>query len=59
LGSLAMSRFLGSLVFDVSTSDPATLLGTACLLATVGLVACWVPARRAAATDPVEAMRQE
>jgi putative ABC transport system permease protein len=58
-GALGLSRFLGSLVFDVSAADPATLAATALLLATVGLAACWLPARRAAFTDPVEAIRQE
>jgi ABC-type lipoprotein release transport system permease subunit len=58
-GALALSRFLGTLVFDVSTADPATLAATALLLGLVGLVACWLPARRAALTDPVEAIRQE
>jgi predicted permease len=58
-GALALSRFLGTLVFDVSTADPATLAATALFLGLVGLVACWLPARRAALTDPVEAIRQE
>jgi len=58
-GAMALSRYLGSLVFDVSATDPATLAATATLLAAIGLVACWLPARRAARTDPVEAMRQE
>jgi putative ABC transport system permease protein len=58
-GALALSRVLESLVFDVTAGDPATLAATALLLAAVGLVASWLPARRAAFTDPVEAMRQE
>jgi predicted permease len=58
-GALALSRYLGTLVFDVSATDPATLAATAGLLGAVALVACWLPARRAARTDPVEAIRQE
>ena len=59
VGALALSRYLGSLVFEVSAADPATLVATALLLGGVGLVACWLPARRAAFTDPVETMRAE
>jgi len=58
-GALALSRVLESLVFDLSAADPTTLAATALLLGLVALVACWLPARRAAATDPVEAIRQE
>jgi putative ABC transport system permease protein len=59
VGALALSRLLRGLVFDVSTSDPATFVVTALLLTAVGLVACWLPARRASLTDPVETMRRE
>jgi putative ABC transport system permease protein len=59
VGALALTRFLGSLVFDVSTTDPVTFAGTTLLLGIVALTACWLPARRAAFTDPVEAIRQE
>jgi putative ABC transport system permease protein len=59
VGALALSRLLRDLVFDVSTSDPATFVVTALLLTAVGLVACWLPARRASLTDPVETMRRE
>jgi predicted permease len=57
--SLGLSRFLGSLVFDISPADPATLVVTTGLLAFVGLVACWLPARRAALIDAVQAMHRE
>ena len=59
VGALALTRFLGSLVYDVSTADPGTFAATTLLLGLVGLTACWLPARRAASTDPVEAIRQE
>jgi putative ABC transport system permease protein len=57
-GALALTRFLRGLVFDVSTADPTTFVATALLLMVVGLVACWLPARRASRVDPVEAVRE-
>jgi predicted permease len=59
LGYLAVSRLLRSQVFEVSPLDPISLLlGPAALLA-VATVACWLPARRAAKVDPMEALRSE
>jgi ABC-type lipoprotein release transport system permease subunit len=40
-------------------SDPATLIGMGLLFATVALLACWAPGRRAAKVDPIEALRCE
>ncbi len=57
--ALGLTRFLRGLLFDVSSADPATFVLTAALLSVVGLVACWLPARRASLTDPVQAIRQE
>ncbi len=59
LGALVLSRFLRSLVFGVSPTDPVTLAGVATLLGLIALGACWIPARRAGAIDPVEAIRNE
>jgi putative ABC transport system permease protein len=62
LGLLATfldARWLADALYDVSATDPVTLAAVAALLPGVALVACWFPARRAAAVDPVEALRLE
>jgi putative ABC transport system permease protein len=58
-GALALTHLLRGLVFDVSTTDPLTFAAMAALLGAVGLLACWVPARRASVIDPVDAIRHE
>jgi putative ABC transport system permease protein len=59
LTSLAASRAMESLLYGVSPRDPAVLALTSMTLLTAALVACWVPARRAARTSPLEALRSE
>lgn len=53
------ARLMASLPIGVSPTDPGVFIAVAVLLAMVGLVACWLPARRAAALDPVKAIRYE
>jgi putative ABC transport system permease protein len=58
-GALATSRLLSGLLFGVSANDPSTFVAIALLLVVVALLACWLPARRAAAVDPIDALRAE
>ncbi len=58
-GAWAASRLLQSLVFEVSTSDPAVYVGMALALVAVAACAAWLPARRAARVDPMVALRSE
>jgi putative ABC transport system permease protein len=58
-GALATGRLLGSLLFGVSPGDPATYATVVGVLLAVALLACWIPARRAARIDPMEALRYE
>jgi predicted permease len=57
--SFALTRVLAKFLFGVSATDPTTFGLIALLLAAVAFVACWVPARRAARVDPLQALRHE
>jgi len=57
--SLALGRVFGSLLFEVRPSDPVTLAGVAAVLGVVAALACYVPARRATATDLAGLLRFE
>jgi predicted permease len=57
--SLAVTRLMKALLYEISTTDPATFAAVPLLLALVALLASWVPARRAAGVEPLEAIRYE
>jgi len=58
-GSLAVTRLLASMLFDVSAHDPWSLAAAPAVLLAIALAAAWLPARRAALIDPVRALREE
>jgi putative ABC transport system permease protein len=58
-GALAAGRVLASLLSEVKPGDPLIFVSTAGLLAVVALIACYLPARRAARLDPMAALRYE
>lgn len=58
-GALVLSRVMRGLVYGVATLDPLTFLAVPLLLAGAALAACWLPARRAAATPPATALRMD
>jgi putative ABC transport system permease protein len=57
LGTLATGRLIRSLLVNVTAMDPVTLMAVAVLLAGVAALASWIPARRAMAVSPTEALR--
>ncbi len=59
LASAASVRVLDSFVFGVETDDPLTLVAAPLVLAGAALLACWMPGRRAARIDPMDALRVE
>lgn len=59
VAALALTRFLQSLLFQIQPTDPITYATVIAILGTVGMLACYFPARRALTVDPVEALRQE
>jgi putative ABC transport system permease protein len=59
VASLAATRVLSSMLFEVSANDPQTFLAVSALLMAVVLGACYIPARRAAKVDPMVALRYE
>jgi predicted permease len=57
--SLAVTRLLGAMLYDVKPGDPITLVAVTLMLMLVALAACYIPARRATRVDPLVALRHE
>ncbi len=58
-GALALSRFLETLLYETSPRDPFTFAVAPALLIGVALIASWIPAKRAARLNPVDALRAD
>jgi putative ABC transport system permease protein len=59
VGALLLTRFLRSLLFETTPNDPVVYACVAFVLLLAAVLACWLPARRAAKVDPVVALRAE
>jgi predicted permease len=59
IGAVLSGRALQSILFDVPPFHLATFAATAAIMTVVSVIACWLPARRASRTDPMEALRAE
>jgi putative ABC transport system permease protein len=59
VGALGLTRFMQSLLFETTPNDPVVYLADAVVLLVAAVLACWLPARRAAKVDPMIALRAE
>jgi putative ABC transport system permease protein len=59
IAAWAIMRFLKGFLYEVSANDPMTFVAIALLLAATALFACYIPARRAARVEPIEALRYD
>jgi ABC-type antimicrobial peptide transport system permease subunit len=58
VGAYALSRYLGSILYETTAHDPRVFIGAPVILLAIALLATWLPARRATRIDPMEALRE-
>jgi putative ABC transport system permease protein len=58
-GSIALEKILQNRIWGIKSADPVTFIAVSLILIAVGLLACYIPARRAAKVDPMVALRYE
>ena len=58
-GAIVLTRLVDHLLFEITATDPVTLVAVTVLLTLVAALACWFPARRAIAVDTVVALRHD
>ena len=58
-GALGVNRIIATLLFGIRPTDPITIIAVVAAIGTVALLACYLPARRAAQVDPLVALRYE
>ena len=58
-GAMATTRLLSRWLYGVSPTEPAVFAGLSIAMVAVALLACWIPARRAARVDPIDSLRSE
>jgi ABC-type antimicrobial peptide transport system permease subunit len=59
VGALALTRLLSGLLFGVRPNDPLTFIAVSLVLASIGALACWIPARRAKSVDLLAVLRSD
>jgi ABC-type lipoprotein release transport system permease subunit len=59
VGAFALTRVLKAMLFEIEPDDPGTFIVVSVVLLGIALLACWLPARRAAKVDPMTALRHE